>query len=275
VTAFTPPLTAAEVQAALASTCKVEATLQAGGQGAVFKARTTKGAVVALKIYSSDQLEERLQREIEALKRIRSPTLVELHDAGTCTVRGQQCQYLMTTFIAGQTLDALLKAGGPQPLDLIARVARDVALAIEMVWSARIVHRDVKPNNIMLSPAGGAVLIDLGVARHMDMTSLTTTGKTWGTNGYLSPEQCRGQPLTCKSDVFALGVVVQECILGRHPTGLRQPLLIGGGVKSAALRTGLPPFFVHLVDEMVHAKAIMRPSPNRVARVLEKLAAST
>lgn len=257
---------------AFASICKVEATLQAGGQGAVFKARTPKGAVVALKIYSSDQLEERLEREIEALKTIRSPTLVELHDAGTCTVRGQQCRYLMTTFIEGQTLDALLKAGGPQPPDLIARVARDVALAIEAVWDERIVHRDVKPNNIMLPPGGGAVLIDLGVARHIDMTSLTTTGKTWGTNGYLSPEQCQGRPLTCKSDVFALGVVVQECILGRHPTGLRQPALISGGVKTAGLRAGLPPFFVHLVDEMVHAKAIMRPSPGKVASALGTLA---
>jgi serine/threonine protein kinase len=273
VSGFDPPLTVIEVQAAVGSAYRINTSLQIGGQGAVFQAEVQpQGTTVALKVYHPDQLEERLEREIDALRAIRSPTLVQLHDAGSCEIRGQQCRYLATTFIDGQPLDAVLKAGGAQPLARVARVGHDIALAIETIWTARIVHRDIKPNNVMLTATGGAVLIDLGVARHLDMTSLTTTGKTWGTSGYLSPEQCRAAPLTCKSDVFALGILVQECILGRHPTGTRQASLLGGGVKTDGLRTGLPRFLVHLVDAMVHQKAVMRPSPAKVAAGLAQLA---
>ncbi len=271
---FAPPLTLAEVQASFAGKYTVDAAIQAGGQGAVFKARAPSNgtSAVALKIYSADQLEERLAREFDALKALRGPTLVELCDAGTCSVRGEQCRYLATTFIDGRPLDAVLTAEGGQPLERVARVGHDVALAIEQVWAARVVHRDVKPSNVMLTPAGGGVLIDLGVARHVDLASLTTTGKTWGTAGYFSPEQARGQPLTCKSDVFALGLVLQECILGRHPTNRRQELLLNGGVKTDGLRPKLPRFLVHLVDEMVNRSAIRRPLPGKVARDLAQLA---
>ncbi len=270
---FTPQLTVAEVQTTFAGEYVVSSALQNGGQGAVFRARVApNGTEVALKIYHADQLEERLEREISALKTIRGPTLVALHDAGSRSVRGEQCRYLATTFIEGRPLDAVLTADGAQTLERVARVGHDIALAIEQVWDARIVHRDIKPSNIMLTPAGAAVLIDLGIARHIDMTSLTTTGKTWGTAGYFAPEQARGQPLTCKSDIFALGVVLQECILGRHPTGRRQEFLMNGGPKTDGLRDKLPRFLVHLIDEMVHKTALRRPLPARVVRELATLA---
>lgn len=268
---FIPPLTAAEVQAALGAKYNVAATLQTGGQGAVFKG-TFSGGTVAVKVYHSDQLEERLEREISALQKIRGPTLVELCEAGTCTIRGQQCHFLTTTFIDGQPLDAALTTGGAQPPERVARIGHDVARALHLLWEARIVHRDIKPNNVMMTPAGGAVLIDLGVARHIEMTSLTTTGKTWGTSGYFSPEQARGAPLSCKSDVFALGVLLQECLLGRHPTDRRQNALLNGGMKTDGLRAGLPRFLVRLVDSMVNKSAVLRPSPTQVANDLAKLA---
>lgn len=268
------PLTLAEVQASFIGKYVVDASIQAGGQGAVFKARSVGNgsAPVALKIYNADQLEERLEREFEALKALRGPTLVELCDAGTCYVRGETCRYLATTFIDGLPLDAVIAEEGAQPLVRVARIGHDVALALDQVWGARVVHRDVKPNNIMLTPEGGGVLIDLGVARHVDLASLTTAGKTWGTSGYFSPEQARGQPLTCKSDVFALGLVLQECILGRHPTGRRQELLLGGGVKTDGLRPNLPRFLVHLVDSMVNKSALLRPLPRQIAQSLSQLA---
>lgn len=270
---FIPPLTTDEVQATFATQYVVDAALQTGGQGSVFKARVPpNGTAIALKVYHADQVEERLARELEALKAIRGPTLVELHAAGTCSIRGEQCRFLATTFIEGRPLDAVLAEEGGQPLDRVARIGHDVALAIEQIWGARIVHRDIKPNNVMLTSAGAGILIDLGVARHIDMTSLTTAGKTWGTRGYFSPEQARVQPLTCKSDIFALGLLLQECILGRHPTGRKQELLLNGGIKTDGLRANLPRFLAHLIDEMVHQSAIRRPLPNRVARDLAQLA---
>src|SRR5205823_12550809 len=118
----------------------------------------------------------------------------------------------------------------------------------------------LKPYNIMLRPDGQAVLIDLGVARHIALDSLTTYGKTWGTEGYLSPEQARiVRSLTCKSDVFALGVVVQESLLGRHPTARHQQQLVAGGPATASLQAGLPTEFIALVDRMVHRDPVRRP----------------
>ncbi len=271
---FAPPLTLTEVQATFVGKYTIDAAIQAGGQGAVFKARAQSNgsAAVALKVYNADQLEERLAREFDALKTLRGPTLVELCDAGTCSVRGEHCRYLATTFIDGRPLDAVLTAEGGQPLERVARIGHDVALTLAQVWAARVVHRDVKPSNVMLTPSGSGVLIDLGVARHVELTSLTTTGKTWGTAGYFSPEQAHGQPLTCKSDVFALGVLLQECILGRHPTNRRQELLLSGGVKTDGLRANLPRFLVHLIDDMVSKSAIRRPLPEKISRDLAQLA---
>jgi serine/threonine-protein kinase len=273
--AFDPPLGCQEVQPSFAGTYRIDTALQVGGQGAVFKAWPLTGdgaTAVALKIYHVDQVEERLEREVSALQTVRGPTLVQLHEAGRCTVRGVECRFLATTFIEGRALDQVLSAEGALALDRVARLGHDVALAIETIWAARVVHRDLKPNNIMLTPSARAIVIDLGVARHIDRTTLTTTGKTWGTFGYFSPEQARGTPLTCKSDVFALGVVLQESLLGRHPTGRQQQLLTNGGVKTDGLRTGLPRFLVHLVDSMVAKSPILRPAPALVARDLKTLA---
>jgi len=265
---FVPPLTADEVEAAFGGAYRLDAVLEAGGQGAVFRARSTKEDMVALKVYHAEQLEERLARELQALKTIREPTLVRLHEAGSCTIRGQPCRFLATAFIEGRPLNVVLAAEGPQSVDCVARVGRDIASAVERIWKDRIVHRDIKPNNVMLTPEGGAVLIDLGIARHIDRTPLTATGLTWGTRGHLSPEQARGQALTCKSDIFALGVLLQECILGRHPTGRRQELLVNGGVKTDGLRPGLPPVLSRLIDGMVLRNAVYRPGPGSVSGTL-------
>jgi serine/threonine-protein kinase len=272
---FEPPLTSSELQPCFVGQYDIEQAVQTGGQGVVFRARPTGGSAgptVALKIYHADQLEERLEREINVLKTIRAPTLVELHGSGTCAVRGVACRFLATTFIDGRPLDQALASDGPLALDRVARVGHDVARAVEAIWAARVVHRDLKPNNIMLTPSGQAVVIDLGIARHLDQKTLTTGGKTWGTVGYFSPEQVRGAPLTCKSDVFALGIVLQECILGRHPTSLRQQLLLAGGVKTDGLRPNLPRFLVHLIDAMVAKNPIIRPAPSAVALGLTRLA---
>jgi serine/threonine protein kinase len=271
---FDPPLTINEVQSRFLGRYDIDASIQAGGQGAVFRAHLADARVVALKVYDPDQHEERLQREIDALKTIRGPTLVELLDSGRCAIRGKDCRFMVTTFIEGYSLENLLTSQGTQSLERIACIGRDIALALEQIWSKRIVHRDVKPNNIMLTSAGRAVLIDLGIARHIDLHSLTTHGSVWGTYGYFSPEQFAGRPLTCKSDIFALGIVLQQCILGRHPTGGNQGHLAQGGPRTAGLAQGLPASMTELVDVMVHKHAVRRPPPSRVLSEFQAIASS-
>jgi eukaryotic-like serine/threonine-protein kinase len=269
---FTPPLTTEEVAAAFGGRFSTVEPLAAGGQGAVFRA-TSPGETggVALKVYFEDQVEERTRREVNALRAMRGPTIVRLVDEGHCHIRGAKCIYIATTFIEGETLATAL-ARGPLLPGEVARIGHDIALAIDEMWQQRVVHRDIKPANIMLTTAGGAVLIDLGLARHLALTSLTSKGKTWGTEGYFSPEQARGLGLTCRSDIFALGVSLQESLLGRHPTSRRQRDLLSGGPLTASLRPKIPPELVTVIDEMVARSPINRPMPKAVAERLRRLA---
>src|SRR5262249_35827038 len=148
---------------------------------------------------------------------------------GHVNVRGQKCMFVATEFLEGDVLSNVIKRG-PLGVKSAARIAADIALAIGALWMERIVHRDIKPQNIMLKHNGRAVLIDLGVARHLSLGALTTVGKTWGTEGYMSPEQANAvRQLSCKSDLFSLGIVLQESVLGTHPTAYNQLALSGGG----------------------------------------------
>jgi serine/threonine-protein kinase len=263
-------LAPAEISAAFPGRYQSVQVLKSGGQGAVFRVEAgldqqqPRGTPIALKIYYADQLEERTEREVNALKQIQIESLVQFVGTGRTTIRGLPCIWLETTFIEGESLAAIITRG-PLSRSQAATIAHDVAVALDQLWTHRIVHRDVKPDNIMLRPDGHAVLIDLGVARHIELDSLTTYGKTWGTEGYFSPEQSRAvRSLTCKSDVFALGIVVQESLLGRHPTGRRQPQLVAGGPATAAIQPGLPAEFIALVDRMVHRDPVRRPTPSEV-----------
>jgi serine/threonine protein kinase len=244
--------------------------LAQGGQGAVYRA-TPHGSSdeVALKIYFSDQLDERTAREIAALKRLKGETIVRLHADGAIDIGGNTYNYIATTFIEGDVLSSVLVQRQLSFTEIVA-IGRDVALAIDELWANdRIVHRDVKPSNVMLRPDGRAVLIDLGVARHLNLSPLTTAGKTWGTEGYMAPEHARGKTLSCKADVFALGVLLQECLLRRHPTGGRQILLMNGGPKTAALHPKTPADLAQIIDAMLDRSPGIRPTPRRVSDALQ------
>jgi eukaryotic-like serine/threonine-protein kinase len=206
---FNPPLTDGELTGAFPNRFRAVSAIYAGGQGSVFRVERADGTVGALKIYVPDpgaDIEERTDREVQALRMLVRPTIVRLDDHGAAAIRGQQCRFVCTTFIDGITLASRLSpAGTAIPLDEVARIGHDIADAIEALWAKphRIVHRDIKPPNVMLATSGHAVLIDLGVARHTTLDSLTITGATWGTQGYMSPEQAlasvdRAKPAICR-----------------------------------------------------------------------------
>jgi eukaryotic-like serine/threonine-protein kinase len=185
---------------------------------------------VALKIHSGVTENARVDREIEALQGFDHPCLASVVEHGTIQLQNVNHRYVAWRFIEGAALDERLKTN-PVSAKVVACVGRDVARAIEHIWLKKIIHRDINPKNIILSPReNSAVLIDLGVARFLDHSVLTAAGRTWGTLGYFSPEQWSGpgENLTCYSDVFALGVSLQETLIGRHPTsGDQQRFLMG------------------------------------------------
>jgi len=234
--------------------------LSVGGQGVVYRG-SVNGVEAAVKFYLPGQIDKRIEREIKALKDIQCPTIVNLLWSDRVVFPNHQLNIVATSYVEGTPLDQVIKKGRLEDPQL-SILAYDVALAIQAMWEKRIVHRDLKPSNILLRPNNRACVIDLGVARHLNDSSLTQMGATWGTLGYLSPEQrMSARQLTCKSDIFALGVVLLEAATGHHPTfgdqlrletrrfHVELPHEISGWVHALHLRLMLEP------------KAISRPSP--------------
>jgi eukaryotic-like serine/threonine-protein kinase len=273
---FDPPLSPSELIAAL-PTYAAATVIFTGGQGAVFRATTPAGGTHALKIYFPDPdapVDERTDREVAALRRLRADTLVSLEGDGHLELRGSPCRYVATSFIDGRSLASALRDTGPLPVGAVARIGADIADAIGLLWSERIVHRDVTPNNVMLRPNGHAVLIDLGLARHTALASLSGPHEAWGTPGYVSPEQHAAvRALTCKADVFSLGIVLQQALLGTHPCARDQRrLLRGGPATRSVVNVSLSPEFCRIVDEMVRYAAPRRPAPSAIRRTLQAFA---
>lgn len=238
-----------------------------GAQGVVYQG-TVNGADAAIKVYLPGQVHKRVEREVKALSKLNCPSIVRLLWDGSVTVGPDQLPVVATQLVPGEELSEVLKKAALSS-DALGKLAYDVAAAIQELWNARIVHRDLKPDNILMQPTGRACVIDLGVARHVDESSITAVGVTWGTYGYFSPEQTRAvRKLTCKSDLFSLGILLVEAAEGAHPTNRDQYLLL-----SRKLHQNLPPKVkawkhASLVRELLDPLPARRPLPSAI---LDKL----
>jgi serine/threonine protein kinase len=273
---------AAEAHSALGPRFQVGELVRAGGQGAVYRgsrSRTSSGNIAAddcaIKYYFDSAQDQRVDREIRALEGFRHPNLANIVEHGSFVLRGETVRFVAWEYIDGEPLDAKIQSG-PLPAKTVACIGRDVARAIDHIWSKRIVHRDVAPKNIMLKRGDAeAVLIDLGIARHLLESPLTASGLTWGTYGYLSPEQCRAQPnLTCHSDVFSLAVSLQEALCGRHPTRGDQHSLVTSPPRTSALVGSAPAALADSIDRMLSLRAPFRPVPAVLVTQFADLAAN-
>lgn len=267
---FDPPLQVDELEITFLPAYTDFIPIFTGGQSSVFKAlHKDSGKIVALKIYFANHVDQRSQREVEFLSKNSVESLVKFIDAGEIELRKEKCIYLTTEFIQGEVLSSKIKQS-TIPFPTIVQCALDISIAIDALWTERIVHRDIKPDNIMIKNDNSAILIDLGIARHLNLGTLTATGFTWGTQGYLSPEQAKAvKQLSCKSDIFSLGITLQECITSRHPVNHRQDLLRNGGPLTQTSRHDIPKDFCCLIDEMVQIKAHERPSPVEIQERLK------
>jgi len=190
-----------------------------GGMGVVFLARDRGHRTVALKVLRSTvagdpTARRRLAREVETMRRIRSPNVAEVIDADL----GGDVPYIVTRFVPGRTLDDVVTQGGPLRGAALSRLACGLADALVAVHAAGVVHRDVKPGNVMLFQ-DTPVVIDFGIAQGPDATRLTMTGMFMGTPGYLAPEVIEGRPSSEASDVHAWGATVAFAATGRPPYG--------------------------------------------------------
>ena len=195
-----------------------------GGMSDVYRAFDTKlGRDVVLKLLplalAGPDQRARLDREGRTLSALNHPHIVSMHDVGDVDGR----VFLVTEFVQGETLRAML-AHGPVPAATAVSVARQIALALDASHRAGVLHRDVKPENVMVRPDGLVTVIDFGIARAARDgvspardTLDTVAGTTLGTPGYMAPEQIRGAAVDERTDVFALGVVLHEMLTGERP----------------------------------------------------------
>jgi eukaryotic-like serine/threonine-protein kinase len=200
----------------------------AGGMGEVWRATDEiLGRAVAIKtmlpsIMGDPDFSRRFLGEAKAMAALRHPGVVAIHDFHS----GPDGAFLVMEYVQSESLGQVLRRVGKldwvSTLNLIAQVAD----ALQAAHDAGLVHRDVKPANLLVRPDGSVVLTDFGIARIADQTSLTTPGALLGTPSYLSPEQVMGQPATRLSDVYALGVVAYECLSGQRPFSGDNPYAI-------------------------------------------------
>lgn len=260
---------------------------QCVGQGAsarVYRAEDVLlGRTVAIKLIEpgAEPLTSpaRIQNEIAVLASLMHPSLVQLFDA---RVLPGSPGYLVMEFIDGPTLAQRLYEG-PLTTAEVADLAKGLASALHVVHEAGVVHRDLKPGNILLAPPtlpGGrrtVKLADFGVAYLLDSTRVTSPGTVVGTAAYLSPEQVRGGPADRPGDIYALGLVLLEALTGERP----YPQATGIGavmarlIHSPEIPERLPEEWRELLTRMTAMEPAVRPTALEVAQAAETLPAST
>ncbi|MES2857862.1 MAG: protein kinase [Pseudomonadota bacterium] len=243
---------------------RIEALLGIGGMGVVYRAIDQSLDVpVALKLLRPEVATradafERFRQELLLARQVSSPHVVRIHDLAQ-----HEGRWLISMdLVDGESLDGRLDREGRFPVDEALRIARDVAEGLSAAHAKGVVHRDLKPANILLDAQGTAFISDFGVARSLATPGLTATGAVVGTAEYLSPEQARGATVDSRSDLYALGLVLYEMLVGKPPfsgatiaESLAQRMLRPPEPVSRQ-RPDVPPWVTRLVDKL------LRPQPS-------------
>lgn len=190
------------------------------GQKFVFLALRDNAAVVLKIIRPYRGAHERADREILAGNILGSSYVPTILDHGVRHIGGCEMRYIVESFVNGETLERKLADQPVQPLDFVLRLTYALLCACKDFEAVSIVHRDIKPGNLIIAPDGKVWVIDFGIARHLEMPSLTGTGGSGlGTWGYAAPEQFRNMKsnINGRADLFSVGIVAYEAMTGGHP----------------------------------------------------------
>ncbi|MBW3594022.1 MAG: protein kinase, partial [Actinobacteria bacterium] len=202
-----------------------------GGMAEVYRARDELlGREVAVKVLSERlstdrSFVERFRREAQAAANLNHPNIVSLYDYGS----DGATNFIVMEYIDGRSLGEVIAQEAPLLPERAAEIASDVAKALERAHNAGLVHRDIKPNNIMMTSTGQTKVTDFGIVRALGGDTeqqMTQTGMVIGTAAYLSPEQAQGNPVDARSDVYSLGCVLYEMLTGSPPFSGDTPLAV-------------------------------------------------
>jgi serine/threonine-protein kinase len=206
---------------------RVEELLGEGGMGLVYRATTASGETVALKLVKGEIAKDsvfrrRFDREARTAARVGHPNVVPVLDTG----EHNGIPYMTQQFITGGSLEHRIKRDGKLSLPLALDICTQVADGLDAMHAEGLIHRDVKPANILLDEQDKAYITDFGLMKDREASVLTRPGQALGSMDYMAPEQIRGEEVTARSDVYALGCVMCECLSGSPPFADRQGMRI-------------------------------------------------
>ena len=255
----------------------VKHVLGRGGMGTVYLAHKA-GVPVALKVldvaarHVEPEALTRYNREVAALRTLRGPNIPRFYESG----RVEDCFFLAMEYVPGRNL-ADLGGGSPLPERRCVRIADDVASALETIHEAGLVHRDVKPANVIVPPTGDAKLVDFGLVKVVNDRSLTRGNEVMGTVPYMAPELLRGAPADAHTDAFAFGMTMLEALVGRCPVEGRHFEIAMARVRGEVpnpfhfLAGRVSPGMISLMDGLVAAdpnrRITVRQARERLARL--------
>lgn len=258
-------------------------TLGRGGMGVVYRAhdRTLKREV-ALKILRDDLRGEervlaRFRREAETFAKLDHPNIVHIHSVGAI----EQIPYIAMEYISGETMASRMRREGPLPWQEALRIGAEVAKALDCAHRAQVVHRDVKPGNILLSEDGGVHVTDFGIAKVLNAeTQLTVDGSRLGTPQYMCPERCKNKAVTPVSDLYSLGVLLFQAITGKLPYCARSSvelvecIISQPPLRASSLVADLPESVDRLLAWLLEKKPTERPvTAGLLAEAIERVLA--
>lgn len=250
---------------------RLEAMLGSGGNGVVWSAFDTKleREVAVKRPHSTQGDPDRLvfRREAKHAAQVHHPNAISVFDA----VDTDEC-WLVMEYLPSESLDKILTADGPLPPERVARIGMQIAAALHAAHSQGVVHRDVKPGNVLVSGGDLAKLTDFGISIWREVT-LTSNGKISGTAAYAAPEVANGLPATTASDVFSLGATLFTAVEGTPPFGTGAPEAIFARARSGQIpdmhRAG--PLGALLSDMLECRRPRMRPDADEVRRRLKEI----
>ncbi|NUW42582.1 serine/threonine-protein kinase [Nonomuraea rhodomycinica] len=250
---------------------RIVGVLGSGGQGIVYKGERDGGGDVAVKVVHSHLSQDTdvtkgFLREVEAARRVAAFCTAAVLDVGTVDGR----PYIVSEYVAGDTLQAVVRERGPRTAGVLDRLAISTLTALAAIHEAGIVHRDFKPANVLMGPEG-PIVIDFGIAKALDATTMAS-GPV-GTPAYMSPEQFRGERVGPASDVFAWAGTMVFAATGRAPfRGETVPAILNQVLSGTPDLTGVPPHLVGPIQECLAKDPAARPTP---AALLQRLIGRT
>ncbi len=264
----------------LAARYRLEGVIGRGGMSTVYRATdVVLGRIVAIKVLLPELADEdptyveRFQREARAAAALANSSVVTVYDTGV----DDGARFIVMEYVTGRSLSAILGAGSPLPVGEAVRVAERVAAALAAAHAAGILHRDIKPANVMVADDGTVKVLDFGIARKLDSTTLTQAASVIGTAAYMSPERALGKTGDARSDIYSLGCLLYAMLTGAAPFGgevaaviLHQQINAEPRAPSE-LRAAVPAALDLLVLAMLAKPPTERPQT--VAEVRDRLAA--